>query len=222
MTAWSSREVTLSPVSGVSGVTQAAGNQAVGMWQVDASTSVVSLDAHAAAMLQIVGYIPEHPIDLNEALSHVQGDDLALIREIHLDVSRSGGPFLTEFRIIDAKGDISWIQCRGQYALGEGGVMTGRGVLVDVTSIHAWSGPIPNQAAPLTMRHPPAAAPAVPSDPLAEAADLAVELRKSLGRTGHGALRLAADLLLWEINTAIAERHVISDKMVPGLPRRAR
>ncbi|MFC6789356.1 hypothetical protein ACFQE0_06775 [Methylobacterium komagatae] len=61
-----------------------------------------------------------------------------------------------------------------------------------------------------------------PNDPLAEAADLAVELRKSLGRTGHGALRLAADLLLWEINTAIAERHVISDKPVPGLSRRAR
>ncbi|WP_378968253.1 hypothetical protein [Methylobacterium komagatae] len=100
--------------------------------------------------------------------------------------------------------------------------MTGRGVLIDVTNIHAWSGPIPSQAAPLTRRHPPVAAATEPNDPLAEAADLAVELRKSLGRTGHGALRLAADLLLWEINTAIAERHVISDKPVPGLSRRAR
>jgi len=144
------------------------------------------------------------------------------MREIHLDVTRNGGPFLSEFRVIDAAGDIRWIQCRGQYALGEGGVMTGRGVLVDVTDLHAWSGPIPSQSAVLTVRQPPMAAPTVPSDPLAEAADLAVQLRTSLGRTGHGALRLAADLLLWEINTAIAERHVISDKPVPGLSRRSR
>jgi len=222
MTACSGREAMSSTASEVSGVTQTMGNQAVGMWQVDASTSVVSLSAEAAAMLQVVGYIPEHPIDLDEALSHVQSEDLALIREIHLDMTRSGGPFLCEFRVADAKGDISWIQCRGQYALGEDGAMTGRGVLIDVTNIHAWSGPIPSQTAPLTMRHPPVAAATDPNDPLAEAADLAVELRKSLGRTGHGALRLAADLLLWEINTAIAERHVISDKPVPGLSRRPR
>ncbi|WP_449410544.1 PAS domain-containing protein [Methylobacterium komagatae] len=194
----------------------------VGMWQVDASTSLASLDRHAAAMLKVEGHSPDRPVHLEEAMRHLQEEDRDQMREIHLDVTRSGGPFLSEFRVIDAEGEIRWIQCRGQYALGTGGVMTGRGVLVDVTDIHAWSGPIPSQSAAVTVRPPPVAALAPASDPLGEAAELAVELRKTLGRTGHGALRLAADLLLWEINTAIAERHVISDKAVPGLSRGSR
>ncbi len=194
----------------------------VGLWQVDASTGLATLDAQATAMLKVEGSSPGQPVHLEEVMSRLQEEDRDVMREIHLDVTRNGGPFLSEFRVIDAAGDIRWIQCRGQYALGEGGVMTGRGVLVDVTDLHAWSGPIPSQSAVLTVRQPPMAAPTVPSDPLAEAADLAVQLRTSLGRTGHGALRLAADLLLWEINTAIAERYVISDKPVPGLSRRSR
>lgn len=194
----------------------------VGMWQVDASTNLASLDQRAAAMLKVEGHSPDRPVHLEVVMSRLQDEDRDLMREIHLDVVRNGGPFLSEFRVIDAEGDIRWIQCRGQYALGAGGVMTGRGVLVDVTDIHAWSGPIPSQTAVLTVRQPPMAAPAPASDPLADAADLAVELRKALGRTGHGALRLAADLLLWEINTAIAERQVISDKTVPGLSRGSR
>jgi len=195
---------------------------AVGLWQVDASTNFASLDAQAAAMLKVEGYSPGQHVHVEEVMSRFQEEDRDLMREIHLDVTRNGGPFLTEFRVIDAEGDIRWIQCRGQYALGEGGVMTGRGVLVDVTDLHAWSGPIPGHSAVLMVRQPPTAAPTAPSDPLAEAADLAVQLRTSLGRTGHGALRLASDLLLWEINTAIAERHVISDKQVPGLSRWSR
>lgn len=189
----------------------------VGFWQVDASTSLAILDREAAAMLKVEGHSPDRPVHLEEAMSRLQEQDRDQMREIHLDVTRDGGPFLSEFRVIDAEGGIRWIQCRGQYALDESGVMTGRGVVVDVTDIHAWSGPIPSHAAVLTVRQPPAAAAASPSDPLADAAELAVELRKALGRTGHGALRLAADLLLWEINTAIAERHVISDKPVPGV-----
>lgn len=194
----------------------------VGLWQVDASTNLAMLDRRAAALLQVEGHSPDRPVHLEEVMSRVQDEDRDLMREIHLDVTRSGGPFLSEFRVIDAEGDIRWIQIRGQYALGMGGVMTGRGVLVDVTDIHAWSGSIPSHAGVMTVRQPPTAASAPASDPLADAAGLAVELRKALGRTGHGALRLAADLLLWEINTAIAERHVISDKAVPGLTRKAR
>ena len=199
-----------------------ADTSAVGMWQVDAGTGLAALDELAAEMLKVEGYTPGQPVHLEDAMRRLQEEDRNVMREIHLDVTQNGGPFLSEFRVIDAEGDIRWIQCRGQYALGAGGAMIGRGVLVDVTDIHAWSGPIPSQAGVTTVRRPPAAAPAPASDPLADAAALAVELRTTLGRTGHGALRLAADLLLWEINTAIAERHVISDKPVPGLPRRSR
>ncbi len=134
-------------------------SDAVGLWQVDASTNFASLDAQAAAMLKVEGYSPGQPVHLEEVMSRLQEEDRDLMREIHLDVTRNGGPFLSEFRVIDAAGDIRWIQCRGQYALGEGGVMTGRGVLVDVTDLHAWSGPIPSQSAVLTVRQPPTAAP---------------------------------------------------------------
>lgn len=192
---------------------------AVGVWQVDASTGLASLDVDAAAMMKVDGYSADQLIPLAEVMSRIRADDRDLVREVHSAVTRDGGPVLTEFRVVDGSGGIRWIQCRGQYALSEEGVMTGRGVMVDVTDIHAWSGPIPAQAAVPLARQKQATVrtPAVPSDPLADAAELAVELRKALGRTGHGALRLAADLLLWEINTAIAERHVISDKPVPGV-----
>ena len=173
-------------------------------------------------MMKLDGYSSDQLVHLEDVMSRVEKSDRDLMREIHIDVTQNGGPFLIEFRVIDADGAPRWIQCRGQYALGEDGVMTGRGVMLDVTDIHEWSGPIPGQAGVLTVPQPPKAAQAPAADPLADAAALAVELRKALGRTGHGALRLAADLLLWEINTAIAERHVISDKPVPGLPQRPR
>jgi len=59
-------------------------------------------------------------------------------------------------------------------------------------------------------------------DPLAEAAARGVEVRTALGRSGHGALRLAADLLLFEINTAIAARHTVSDKPIAMMSKRPR
>lgn len=197
-------------------------SSAVGLWRVDATTGFASLDAQAAAMLNIEDYVPEQPIHLEALTSGIQVEDRDMMREIHLDVIREGGSFLYEFRVADAEGETRWIQCRGQYALDESGAMIGCGVMIDVTDIHAWSGPISGRAAVMTVRHPPTAASTLSSDPLAESAALAVELRKAVGRSGHGALRLAADLLLWEINTAIAERHTISDKVVPGLSRRLR
>lgn len=203
-------------------MTMGAIAETIGLWQVDASTGLASLDPWAAAMLNIEGHSPDQPIHLEEVTRQIQEEDRDMMREIHLDVIREGGSFLYEFRVNDAAGGIRWIQCRGQYALDERGVMTGRGVMIDVTEIHAWSGPVPGRAAVMTVRQPPTAAPTLSSDPLADSAALAVELRKTLGRSGHGALRLAADLLLWEINTAIAEQHVISDKRIPGLTPRPR
>ncbi len=196
--------------------------ETVGLWQIDASTGFVVLDARAAAMLSIEGHSPDQPIHLEEVARHILEEDRDMMREIHRDVIREGGSFLYEFRVNDTVDGTRWIQCRGQYAFAEEGAMTGRGVMIDVTEIHAWSGPVPGRAAVTTVRQPPAAAPTLPSDPLADSASLAVELRKTLGRSGHGALRLAADLLLWEINTAIAERHVVSAKQVPSFPRRPR
>ncbi|MCJ2012136.1 PAS domain-containing protein [Methylobacterium sp. J-076] len=190
----------------------------VGMWEIDVGSRLASLDTEAAGMLKLEGFHPDQLIDLEELTGHIQEDDRAVMRQIHLDVTRAGGPFLVEFRVIAADGEIRWLQCRGQYALDEGGLMTGRGVIIDVTDIHAWSGPIPSQATALV----PAPAPAPQTDPLSVAAAKAVELRVALGRSGHSALRLAADLLLWEINTAMAARHTISDKAVPGLSRRSR
>jgi hypothetical protein len=127
--------------------------------------------------------------------------------------SKAGRPW---WSIVPRLG-VRHVQIRGFYGLNDLDQTIGRGVIIDVTPYVG----VPAEAArivPVLPRMPYAPL----FDPLAEAAAHSIEVREALGQSGHGALRLAADLLLFEINTALAERLTTSDKPVPGLQKVSR
>jgi hypothetical protein len=195
----------------------------VGAWEVDAARGVATLDPAASAFLHNDERFAGIPLPVEKAFRLIHEEDRARITDYCRKVFAHGGPAQAEFKLADPEGGYRWVQVRGDLAWSEAGRMMGRGVFIDITEhVDLAGNPVP--AVPVHVA--PSQLNAVPSepvgDPLAEAAELAVELRSVLGRSGHGALRLAADLLLWEINTALAARHTISDKPVPGLSKPSR
>ncbi len=189
----------------------------VGAWEVDAATSVAVMDAPASSFLHGDDKLAGIPLPVEKAARMIHEDDRTQVVSYCRKIAAVGGAAKIDFRLANPKGPLRWVQLRGYFAWGESGGMAGRGVFIDITEqVDLAGNPVPAIPAQAALA-PSITIPEPVDDPLAEAAELGVALRSVLGRSGHGALRLAADLLLWEINTALAARHTISDKAVPGL-----
>lgn len=189
----------------------------VGQWEVDATTATISHDLAGALFLFGDALMAGVCLPLSRTLDLIHAEDRPLAAEDYRKILASGGPTAVEVRVTGATGGERVIQVRGYFAWSEGDGMIGRGVLIDVTDLPR----LPMMRAPGATAAPARVQPSG-SDPLAEAAERSIEVRTALGQTGHGALRLAADLLLWEINTALAARHTASDKPVPDHLKRVR
>jgi hypothetical protein len=188
----------------------------VGQWEIDGDSQTVRLD-RAGALYRfgneaLAGV--DLPVDVIVAVCHP--DDLERISAYQQMCLERGGPSLIDHRVILPHLGLRHIQVRGFYGLNERNRVVGRGVLIDMTELVGEPAVTPRVRADMPRL------PYAPLfDPLAEAAAHGVEVREALGQTGHGALRLAADLLLFEINTALAERLTVSDKPQPGTADKA-
>lgn len=189
----------------------------VGQWEIDATTATISHDCAGALFLFGDELLAGVCLPISRILDLIHVGDRPLAVEEYRRTLTSGGPTVIEVRVTGATGGERVIQVRGYFAWSEGDGMIGRGVLIDVTDLPRQPTPRAPSATAAPARIRPSG-----SDPLAEAAEHSIEVRTALGQTGHGALRLAADLLLWEINTALAARHTASDKAVPDLLKRLR
>ncbi len=147
------------------------------------------------------------PLPILEGVEVVHEDDRAAALSRCWKILATGGPTLSEVRVTSKGGTYRWAEFRGYFAWDERGRMTGRGLILDTTDYHQPTAHFPAPASQRADDHG-----LVREDPLAEAAALGIEVRTALGRSGHGALRLAADLLLFEINTALAARTTVSGK----------
>lgn len=188
----------------------------VGEWEVVGESPSMTIDRSAAEFLFGDEEVSETCVSLEDIIALVPAENRSAAREYCWKVREEGGPLVFEADLAGRGGGPRRMQVRGAFGWDESGRMIGRGVFIDTTN---HMGPVfkPALAAPAKAVQPSPAIP--PSDPLAEAAERSIEVRTALGRSGHGALRLAADLLLWEINTALAARHTVSDKAVPSLSK---
>ncbi|GJE40575.1 hypothetical protein [Methylobacterium persicinum] len=185
----------------------------VGQWEIDGAAETGTLDRAGARYVFDDENLAGVAVPLARTFAMVHEDDRQAATNHCRERMRSGGSSLMEFRAILPRVGLRRIQARGLFAWSEDGRIIGRGVFIDITSDDALSA----EATCIASPRPVSAA--EPVDPLMEAAERSIEVRTALGRSGHGALRLAADLLLWEINTAMAARHTVSDKAVPGLTK---
>lgn len=187
----------------------------VGEWAVRADAQSLAYDASASAFLFGEESAAGVTLPLAEAFSPVDAANRASLVANFTTLCTSGGSVLAEAPVNSPTRGSRLVQWRGHFARAEGGEMIGRGISIDVTSFAEY-----RLVAPPTGDAPVAGAQA--ADPLSAAATLAIELRTALGESGHGALRLAADLLLWEINTALAARLTVTSKAIPGYPKPSR
>lgn len=185
----------------------------VGQWEIDGAAETGTLDRAGAKYVFDDENLAGVALPLAQTFALVHEDDRQAATDHCQERMRSGGSSIMEFRAILPRIGLRQIQARGFFGWTEENRIVGRGVFVDITSDATVLAKATRIASP---RPVPAAEPA---DPLMEAAERSIEVRTALGRSGHGALRLAADLLLWEINTAMAARHTVSDKAVPGLTK---
>jgi hypothetical protein len=155
------------------------------------------------------------PLDRTFSVIHPEDRDRILEHTIQ-NITR-GGPCLFSNRVVVPSGDVRHVQVRGFFGPDDRGRLIGRGVFIDISDQFG----VPFEA-PRGMPKPPDLPYAPLFDSLAKAAAHGVEVREALGQSGHGALRLAADLLLFEISTALAERLTMSDKPLPSRPDKAR
>ena len=189
----------------------------VGQWMVDSENRTSTLDRAGAIYFFGDEAIAGVALPFDRAFSSVHPEDRERVLQHAAHYISRGGPSLFNHRVIAPNGQVRHIQVRGLFGPDDQGWLIGRGVFIDISDQIG----VPFEA-PQGMPKPPHLPYAPLFDPLAEAAAHSIEVREALGQSGHGALRLAADLLLFEINTALAERLTISQKVEPGQSDKAR
>lgn len=189
----------------------------VGQWMVDSENRTSTLDRAGAIYFFGDETIAGVAMPFDRAFSVIHPEDRDQVFQYSIQNVTRGGPHLFNHRVVVPSGDVRHIQVRGFFGSNDRGRLIGRGVFIDISDQFG----VPFEA-PRGMPKPPHLPYAPLFDPLAEAAAHGIEVREALGQSGHGALRLAADLLLFEINTALAERLTISQKSDPGQSDKAR
>ena len=206
MTSWSSCPQTALAAAGI-----------VGQWEIDAEAMVARLDRAGAKYRYDDEAMAGVPVPLETTFSVVHPDDRERVFAHCAKSIAQGGATQLDHRVILPQLGLRHLQIRGFFGWTEQCRTIGRGVIIDNTPYIGAATEI-SQPMPKLPRMPFA----LMFDPLAEAAAHSIEVREALGQSGHGALRLAADLLLWEINTALAERYTASETSFPDrsdLPR---
>ncbi len=189
----------------------------VGQWMVDAENRTSTLDRAGAIYFFGDETLAGVALPFERAFSSIHPEDRDRVFQQAAEYVAHGGPSLFIHRVIVPSGSVRHIQVRGFFGQDDRDRLIGRGVFIDISDQFG----VPFEA-PRGMPKPPHLPYAPLFDPLAEAAAHGIEVREALGQSGHGALRLAADLLLFEINTALAERLTVSQKPVPSQPDKAR
>jgi hypothetical protein len=165
----------------------------VGTWDWDLVRRTVVYDAGAARLLIGDPARAETEIRGDEAIAAVHPDDHPWLLNHVQQAVRAGGLVLAEYRVIAPDGTVRWLLSRGRALKNPvGRPVRARGIIIDITEMreggerYVFSGET------------------VPADSLAQAADLAVAVRRTLGDDAPADVRIAVDLLLLSLGRAIA------------------
>lgn len=182
-------------------VAEALAASNAGTWRTIRTLQYYIVDETAAALS---GLDPRHAargVPLLRLLRTVHLSDRRLFLERIDRATRSGGPFVIEYRIVSPDGSLRWLLARGLFASDPmTGEMQGRGILIDITDSK-------------TDRQGGGGERLVGSrpidDPLDRAADLALRTRHAIDEIGGyegQALKNAVDALLWSLGRTLARR----------------
>ena len=172
----------------------------VGTWVTDVGAGLSVIEGRAADLLAGDADLAGRAITLDFALRCIHPEDRDRIFGQIRRVRASGGPFSAEFRVINCGGNVRWILNRGRVERDRDGAMRGCGAYLDITD---------QRRNPVVVPFDAPAAQIIPrglQDPLDQAAEQCLRAHEAVARSGHGSLRLFADMLLLEVGRALAGR----------------
>ena len=170
----------------------------VGAWDWDLVRRIARYDRGAAELLALDPNLAGRDIRGDMAMVGIHPDDRAWLRSEVERAAGVGGVFLSEYRVVSARGEVRWLLSRGRiYQDPHGRPVRSKGILIDITESRDESRgyvTMPKER----VQHP-----------LDRAASLMLEARKALDEAGVDVpahVRVALDLALFEVGTQIARR----------------
>lgn len=166
----------------------------VGTWEWDHVRGVVTYDDGAARVLTGDPSLADCEIKGPIALAFVHPTDMTWLMEHMLRAVRAGGLVLAEYRVFRTDGTVRWLLSRGRtYHDQAGEPARSNGILIDITEMRDGG-----------RRYVLGATPTI-EDPLLQAADLAVSLKRVLDQDTLPDVIEAANLLLLRLGRAIVQ-----------------
>ena len=165
----------------------------VGTWDLDHVRQVIVYDVGAAQLLTGDPDLAEKELTGPSSIAAVHPADHAWLIDHVGEVTRAGGLFLVEYRVMAEDGAVRWLLSRGRTYLSEAGEpLRSCGILIDITEMHDGDDRYVVSGS------------GVSDDPLERATDLALALKKTLGPDAPAGVRAATDLLLISLGQTLA------------------
>jgi hypothetical protein len=168
----------------------------VGTWAWAAGTDSAAADAVVALLFGLDPDSAEAGLPLTAYLAGIhRADRTRVLAQFRLS-ARDGHPFVAEFRVRSRACETRWVLSRCQFSYDHRGrPVQGRGIIVDVTSLHGKGGV-----------HDPIAGAALVTggSPLERAADSAMVAHQDVCDLQDAGLKARADELLFEIGRRLA------------------
>ncbi|TXM68791.1 PAS domain-containing protein [Methylobacterium sp. WL12] len=170
---------------------------AVGRWQVDVRQNLVTGDAMIAFLFGFTHKLAEEGIPFETFNGGVHPEDRAHVMEQIWRCATDGGWFINEHRVCSADGRTRRILARGKFDKDDvGTVVSGRGIVVDITHSEEGHGPLIITSADQTAL------------PLERATDFILAGYRSLQEAEEPEALALAETLLLELGRSLARAEV--------------
>jgi hypothetical protein len=174
----------------------------IGNWEWDPASDTVRVDGFVALLFCIDPERAKAGVPLLAFLDGVHAADRERILGLIRQSAQAGSPYLAEYRVCSADGQMRWVLARGRFSCDHAGRSTGgRGIVVDVTRMRL------GEATPDAVDAPGDAASL--AGPLERAAEHAIAAQKALADLQEPALKLLADTLLMGLGRRLAQQQVL-------------
>ncbi|MFK5600562.1 PAS domain-containing protein [Methylobacterium sp. HMF5984] len=168
-------------------------SRVVGTWDLDHVRQVIVYDVGAAQLLTGDPDLAGKELTGPSSIAAVHPVDHAWLIDHVGEVTRAGGLFLVEYRVMAEDGSVRWLLSRGRtYLSGAGDPLRSCGILIDITEMHDGDDRYVVSGSGIS------------DDPLERATDLALALKQTLGPDAPAGVRAATDLLLISLGQTLA------------------
>jgi hypothetical protein len=168
----------------------------VGSWAWAAGTDRAAADAVVAMLFGLDADAAEAGLPLTAFLAGIQRVDRSRALALFRTNARDDRPIVAEFRVRSRDGVTRWVLARCRFSYDHRGrPVQGRGIVVDVTSLHGGEG-AEDPIAGVSL--------ATGGSPLERAADSAMVAHQDICDLQDAGLKARADALLYEIGRRLA------------------